>query len=39
MQWCTSFLDCSIVEDCYYLDPAVYVGGQEWGVCYDCFCC
>ncbi len=40
MQWCTSWLDCGgMYDDCYSLDPAVYVGGQEWGICYDCYCC
>ncbi len=36
MQWCTSDFDCpSIFDYCTSLAPAVYVGIQEWGVCYD----
>ena len=35
MQWCTSDFDCSIYDSCYPLTPAVYVGGTEWGVCWD----
>ena len=37
MQWCTSDFDCPgyPTDLCYALNPAVYVGAQEWGVCYD----
>jgi hypothetical protein len=38
MQWCSSDFDCPILSDvCVGLAPAVYVGGVEWGVCYDGF--
>ncbi len=36
MQWCTSFAQCPFaLDDCVSLDPMVYAGNQEWGVCYD----
>ena len=36
MAWCTSILDCpALLDSCIPLDPAVYAGGQEYGVCYD----
>ena len=37
MQWCSSDLDCPAypADLCYALNPAVYVGGQQWGVCWD----
>ncbi len=36
LQWCTTWTDCPdpTNSDCYPLDTPVYVGTQEWGVCY-----
>ena len=36
MQWCASDNDCPNDYDfCAPLAPAVFVGGQQWGVCYN----
>jgi len=39
MQWCTADTDCADTgypdDVCYGLDPAIYVGSTEWGVCWD----
>jgi hypothetical protein len=38
MQWCQMGSACpSFFDACVGLAPAVYVGAQEWGVCYDGF--
>ncbi|MBW2457773.1 MAG: hypothetical protein JRI68_24930 [Deltaproteobacteria bacterium] len=36
LQWCVTDMDCPNSFDlCYPLQPAVYVGSQPWGVCYN----
>jgi hypothetical protein len=37
MHWCMNDLDCPgwPFDTCYGLGPAVFVGSQEWGVCWD----
>ena len=35
MQWCTSDFDCDGFDLCNTLNPPVYVGVTEYGVCYD----
>lgn len=35
LTWCTSDFDCAISELCTELDPPVYIGAQEYGLCWD----
>ncbi len=38
MKWCRmGFADCTGIDLCTGLAPAIYVGAQEYGVCYDGF--
>jgi hypothetical protein len=39
MQWCSSDFDCPgyPFDLCNGLNPPLYVGAVEWGVCYDGF--
>ena len=39
MSWCLSSNDCPSGESCYPVAPPLYVGPQEYGVCYDPFWC
>ena len=36
MQWCTSSADCdNYYDDCTATSPALFIGSQPWGVCYN----
>ena len=36
LQWCTADADCpNYYDQCWGFSPQVFVGGQEWGVCYN----
>lgn len=36
LQWCDDDFDCpNFLDVCVPLTPSVFVGGTEWGVCYD----
>jgi hypothetical protein len=37
LQWCTNDLECSKGDRCIPLQDAVYVGMQQYGICYDGF--
>lgn len=37
MKWCKTDNDCGLGDFCNTLDPPLYVGATEWGVCYDGF--
>ena len=37
LKWCTSAANCPAGSTCEFLAPAVYVGGTEYGVCFDGF--
>jgi len=36
LQWCMSWDECPdpVNSDCYSLNTQVYIGNQEWGICY-----
>lgn len=35
LKWCKTNLDCGGIDVCNTLNPPVYVGATEYGVCYD----
>jgi hypothetical protein len=35
LKWCTTNADCPAGNTCAFLNPSVYVGSVEYGVCYD----
>ncbi len=35
LKWCNAAADCPGGSTCEFLNPAVYVGAVEYGVCYD----